>query len=150
MPKKAGQAKARMRVVTINLPEDIVQYLDVFVRAMGIFPSRSELCRWCVLTMLPSLRNEMGYVKAVLEEDDHVSLLSYMKEKGYNIQKVGQYKARYKVNGITDSKPLGNPFWEQYIGEEGKIYYRNKEDPDIIRIPLGNGKSKKIRRLGEA
>ena len=44
-----------MRIISMNLPEETVEFIDMLVKKAGLAPSRCELIRKCIQESMPKL-----------------------------------------------------------------------------------------------
>ena len=59
---------SRMRIVTINIPEEMIAFIDALVKGAGLAPSRSELIRMCLTDSLPRLKEMYEERIAIVSE----------------------------------------------------------------------------------
>ena len=58
----------RMRVISLNLPEEMVDYIDALVDGAGLAPSRCEMVRMCIMHSLPRLKEMYEERIAIISE----------------------------------------------------------------------------------
>ena len=131
-----------MKVITINLSNNIIELLDLIV-SWGYYPSRSELMRRLVELTLPIIQQEILFIqKTIKEKNAAYNIMKFMEQRGFTIKRYHDEKEQNKNedeklngNGKTLQHIKGNPFWETFIDEDGNLCYRNLANPDIIHIP---------------
>ena len=87
------KTKSKMQIITINVPEDWIIYLDALVNIAGIAPSRSELIRMCITDSAPKLNkmykkrerivNELMTSENFLTPNDVIFVKDRRNGKGY-------------------------------------------------------------------
>ena len=63
-----GKEKRKMRIVTINLPEETLDFIDMLVKKAGLAPSRSEMIRKCVQESMSKLFEMYRERQAIISE----------------------------------------------------------------------------------
>ncbi len=97
MPKTISSGK-RMRIITINIPEEMIEFLDMLVKEAGLSPSRSELVRKCLQESMPKLfemyRERIAIISEIktsnnfLTPNDVIFVRDNRNGKGYTKYKV--------------------------------------------------------------
>ena len=57
-----------MRVISVNVPHEMLKFIDSLVQIVGLAPSRSEIVRMCLHEALPLLLEMYEGRQAVIEK----------------------------------------------------------------------------------
>lgn len=139
-----------MKVITINLSNEIIKFLDLIV-SWGYYPSRSELVRRLIELGLPIIQQEIVFVQKVLKgENIAYNIRKFMEQRGFTVKRSPGVRERdpdedRKLNGYKKILHIeGNPFWETFIDVDGNLCYRSLINPEEIKVPASQSD---IRRL---
>ncbi len=113
-----------MKITTVNLPYKILKITKKAVD-MGLFPSRSELIRYCVMDYMDELILDIKEIDAMAKREDVVNIKRFLSERGYKLVRTSPNESSYCKR--KNRQPLGNPFWRE-------VY--NKTTNTIMKIPI--------------
>jgi len=69
MPRWPEERKGRrMKILTVNIPGEMLEFIDSLVNEAGIAPSRSELIRMCLTHSVPLLKEMYEERIAIISE----------------------------------------------------------------------------------
>jgi len=114
-----------MKIMTISMPKI---YLDIIIKAveMGIFPSKSAAIRYCVISGIGQVLEDIQTAKLFLGSKEDLNLAEFLRERGFKVVKISNKK--------IGKEGLGNPFWKLVKTKDGEIIRIPKSDEEILEM----------------
>ena len=129
MPSLNGtENKEPLKIITINIPEKFVELFETMVN-WGLFPSRSEAVRECIMMAYPTLLAQMKQTDLLLELGDRKLIKrihKWVDENGFVLVKKGESSLK---------KMRKNVWWDEYELINGETI-RVPRDPEEVEAEL--------------
>jgi len=106
----AKEEREELKIITINVPKRFLKTFELMIK-WGLFPSRSELIRYCILKAFPGLLTMLGNVDKALEMGDEYiekAIRKWVKKNGYQLVETKNIQEKVRKNIWWDEYNLLN------------------------------------------
>ncbi len=114
-----------MKVLTISMPKIYLEIIEKAVE-MGMFPSKSAAIRYCVISGIGQVLEDIQTAKLFLGSKEDLNLAEFLRERGFKVVKISNKK--------RGKEGLGNPFWKLVKTKDGEIIRIPKSDEEILAM----------------
>ncbi len=121
--------KGNMKITTVNMPNKILAIIQKAID-MGLFPSRSEMIRFCVMEYMDELISDINEIDKMMERENIVNVGNFLAKRGFKMVRIKPDESNYMKK--KKYKPLGNPFWKEVFNKTTNTFMKVPCEPEEV------------------